>query len=343
MKILICGGGTGGHFFSGVALAEEFLDLNPNAKIVFVGTKNGIEGRTQLSDSRMSLSFISAKGLKGKGISAKILGALYLLLGCIQSFYLLLSKRPQLVMGVGGYASAPTVFMAWLLSPLARWRVAVLDQNSSPGLANKLFAKLGIKAFCAFDVPLFQTVCLPVRKKIRDQALRSRAAVWPPQCLFILGGSQGAHALNQQLKTILPELKSMIPNLRVIHQTGRSDEADLRGFYETQNIEAQVFAFSDQMSQFYDRADLLICRSGAMTIFEVIAFQRPAIFVPFPAAADDHQTKNALAVQQDRWVISEKEISFEKIKSVISSSVPSIPGQKTRPIQTWPEIFKSLA
>ncbi len=344
--VFICGGGTGGHFFSGVALAEKILDFCPDRKIIFVGTSRGIEARFEPTDSRMSKAFIHARGLKGKSVVHQALGVFSMLRGIFDSFFLLVRERPELVVGVGGYASAPTVFAAFLLRPLLCHRVAVLDQNSSVGLANRLFSRLpGIKALCAFTVPGFHRVSLPVRAAIERAAENARAFSWPPQTVLVMGGSQGARGLNRKwVSEILSPLRRAFPNLKFIHQTGEADFYDVKKAYVEAGIEAEVFTFSSAMQTVYDRADLVVCRSGAMTVFEIIAFFRPCVFIPFPNATDDHQYKNAIAVQKTNWVLREENLNWASFEPLLRSSSPSIPSQSSS-ISTraeWKEILRPL-
>ncbi|MDB5038003.1 MAG: UDP-N-acetylglucosamine--N-acetylmuramyl-(pentapeptide) pyrophosphoryl-undecaprenol [Bacteriovoracaceae bacterium] len=340
-EIFICGGGTGGHFFSGVALAEKFLKFYPDFKVTFVGTKNGIEGRTTLSDPRMSIHFIKAKGLKGKGLVSKFVGIFYMAIGFLESCCLLLSRRPKIILGVGGYASAPTVMAAICLRPIGSWSVGILEQNSTPGLANRLFSYF-TRAFSAFQIPRFQLIDLPLRSHTIQIAEKVKPFSWPPKTIFILGGSQGAKKLNAKWREALPTLLKEFPNLEVIHQTGRDEDAVFKEFYRNLNVKAEVFAFSNEMQKFYEQADLLICRSGAMTVFEVIAFRRPAVFVPFPFATDDHQRKNALSVQKEDWVIGENDLNAARLLQILKSKVASVPMAKSEPRETWQAIFSQL-
>jgi UDP-N-acetylglucosamine--N-acetylmuramyl-(pentapeptide) pyrophosphoryl-undecaprenol N-acetylglucosamine transferase len=341
MKIFICGGGTGGHFFSGVALAEEFLKHYPQYHVEFIGTKNGIEGRVTLDDPRMSITFIRAKGLKGKGLLSKIFGIFYLAIGMFESAGLLLKHKPKIVFGVGGYASAPTLFAALALKWLCGWQIAILEQNSKPGLVNRLFSKLGVRAFAAFEIPGFEMVNLPLRSSALQKISTVRSVAWPPKNLLILGGSQGARGLNARWKEIAASLFAKYPGLKVFHQTGREAEEEFRSFYREQKLNAEAFAFSNDMPRYYEMADLLICRSGAMTIFEVMAFKRPAVFVPFPFATDDHQRTNALAVQTPEWVIDEKNFSLSSIEKIFRSE-PKIPARTMRQIRSWDAIFTEM-
>lgn len=338
-RLFVCGGGTGGHFFSGVAVGEKFLDLYPHGEVYFVGTRYGIEARYELKDSRMKKIFILSRGVKGKSLTKKISGLLFIFLGVLQSLWFLIRYRPQIVMGVGGYASAPTVFASIFLRWLFRWKVAVLDQNSSPGLVNKVFSRLPVLAYCAFEFPHFALVDLPLRKSFLDRASKRRSFEWPPKTILIVGGSQGAAGLNERWIKILPELIKAFPGVKFTHQTGKSDEEKVRRAYEGLGLTAEVFAFSDELYRFYDQADLVICRSGAMSVFEVLAFARPAIFVPFPRATDDHQTKNALSVQSPQWVVAESALTWERLKPLLDSRNPSVPNRDSQSLEPWEKIL----
>lgn len=341
MKIFICGGGTGGHFFSGVAIAEEYLLRHPNAEVVFVGTKSGIEGRAKLEDSRMQKRFIPAKGFKRRGVLAQMTALFYLLGGLLMSAVFLLQERPQLVVGVGGYASFPTVFVAVLLKLFFGWKILVVDQNSSPGLANKILRLFPVEAYCGFPAKGFQLVNLPVRERFKAAAAAAESFRWPPERVLILGGSQGARGLNQKWRLILPLLKESGLAIRIVHQTGAADEASMREIYQELGFEAEVFAFSDRLHDYFAKADLVICRAGAMTVFEALAFRRPCIFVPFPGAADDHQLHNALSVQPSSWVIPESDFSWARLEPLMRSQQPSLPSRRSDSVTSWDDVLQA--
>ena len=342
-SIFICGGGTGGHFFSGMALAEKYLQVFPDRQIVFIGTRYGIEARTPLPDARMQIRFIHAKGLKGKGLLSKILGAFFLAAGVFESVLLILKHRPRVVWGVGGYASAPTVAAAVLLKPLLGLKVGVLEQNSLPGMVNRLFSRFPVLALSGFEYPNFQVVDLPLRAHVEERAAQVKPAAWPPQNIFILGGSQGAAGINKAWCELLPELKKKMPSVHVFHQTGAKDKDAVEKAYQSAGISAEVFAFSTDMPLFYEKTDLMVCRSGALTVFEVMAFQRPCVFVPFPKAADDHQRKNALAVQVSDWIIDEKDLNWARLKVLLESQKPAIPKRKTSAHVEWGDILRLMS
>lgn len=339
MKLFVCGGGTGGHFFSGVAVAEKFLKMHPSARVIFVGTPYGIEARTKLDDPRMQVKFVLARGVKGRGVHLKLQALLLMVIGFIQSLYLLLLERPQMVWGVGGYASVPTVLAALFLRPLMRWRVCILEQNSYAGVANRVFLKLGARAFSAFPCAGFELVDLPLRSHYEARATQCRKPEWPPKTVLVIGGSQGASGLNQKWMRVLLNLKTEIPDLRILHQTGAHDFEAIRRIYNDLRMLAEVFAFSNDMPSYYEQADLLICRSGAMTVFEAMLFKRPAIFVPFPKAADDHQRKNALSVQHSEWVVAEEDFDSDHLLRLLRSESPKIPSRASQGQVSWESLL----
>jgi UDP-N-acetylglucosamine--N-acetylmuramyl-(pentapeptide) pyrophosphoryl-undecaprenol N-acetylglucosamine transferase len=339
VEVFICGGGTGGHFFSGVAVAEKFLNLNPTAKVLFVGTRYGIEARTKLSDPRMNISFVAARGVKGRGIISKIFALLMMMGGVFQSFGLLLRHRPKIVIGVGGYASAPTLFAALLLRPLMRWKVLVLEQNSYAGLANRLLAKLGARALAAFECKNFELVDLPLRHFYEERAKVKRKIEWPPKTILVMGGSQGAAGLNQQWTRLLVELKNWNP-IHILHQTGVKDLEVMTRIYRDMRISAEVFSFTEDMPTYLDRADLLICRAGAMTVFEAILFEKPSIFIPFPKATDDHQKRNALSVQDSQWILDEIDFDWRHVFPLLQSSSPKVPHRSRAGLVSWNQLLK---
>jgi UDP-N-acetylglucosamine--N-acetylmuramyl-(pentapeptide) pyrophosphoryl-undecaprenol N-acetylglucosamine transferase len=341
MNIFICGGGTGGHFFSGVALAEKMLSLYPEARVIFVGTAQGIEARTKLTDPRMHQVFVRSAGLKGKSFKARLSGLLSMARGVLESFGLLLRYRPRWVIGVGGYASAPCLLAALSLRWLFRWRMFLLDQNSVPGATNRLFVRLSVPGFCAFEAPLFRVVDLPLRSDFVRLAKDARPFTWPPKRVLVMGGSQGARGLNDLWLQTWPRLKKEFPELTVTHQTGSADEVRVSEFYRARGEQAAVFAFTQDLPRHLAEADLVVCRAGAMSVFEVMAFERPALFVPFPAAADQHQLKNALAIQNSEWVMEEKAWNVDAIVELMKRRNPAVPRRQSQDVfvESWDRLL----
>jgi len=302
MRLIIAGGGTGGHLFPGIAVAEEFLSRDPDNQVLFVGSSQGIEART-IPRLGYQLELISAAGIKGKGSLAKMKGAAMLLYGYAQSRTILRDYQPDLVMGVGGYASLPMVLAARGLQ-VPRF---VHEQNALPGMSNKLLAKVADRVFISLDeaakyFPPHKTVLTgnPLRRQILEQ-LDGRSDQDPGAAqsfhLFVFGGSQGAHALNVALPEALAQLDDTHrKRLNVTHQTGEKDYDEVCRAYQAIGVAADVRPFIDDMASQYRRASLIVCRAGATTIAEVTALGKACLFIPFPYATDDHQRKNAEAL-----------------------------------------------
>lgn len=305
MRLIIAGGGTGGHLFPGIAVAEEFLRRDPDNQVLFVGSSQGIEART-IPRLGYPLELISAAGIKGKGSLAKLKGAALLLYGYAQSREILKNYQPDLVMGVGGYASLPMVMAARGME-IPR---CVHEQNALPGMSNKLLAKVANRVFISLKesarfFPAQKTVLTgnPLRRQILDSLLSPEPEVTVPKdsqrpfTLFVFGGSQGAHALNVAVPEAISQLdQEHKQRLRIVHQTGEKDYHAVCTAYQAAGSAAEVQPFIDNMAAMYRRADLIICRAGATTIAEVTALGKACLFVPFPHATDDHQRKNAEAL-----------------------------------------------
>jgi UDP-N-acetylglucosamine--N-acetylmuramyl-(pentapeptide) pyrophosphoryl-undecaprenol N-acetylglucosamine transferase len=302
MKILIAGGGTGGHLFPALAVAEVFRERDPASQVLFVGSRRGLESSV-LGREGYELKTIEAAGFKGKRLVGKLVSLLALPQSLAQSFRLLRSFRPDLVLGFGGYASGPVVLTAWA----AGYRTAIHEQNAFPGLSNRLLGRFADRVFLSFEgsarhFPRAKTFVTgnPVRKRIwrentaavvRTEGRRLDSA--RKFTLFIFGGSQGAHRLNQAMGESLPHLGDLAGQIRIIHQTGDRDYEEVRRIYERKGLDARVYRFIQDMDRAYGEADLVLCRAGATTLFELMAMGKPAILVPYPYAANDHQTLNA--------------------------------------------------
>ena len=298
MKILIAGGGTGGHLFPALAVAEAFREKDPGSRIIFVGSRRGMESKV-VDREGYELKTIEAAALKGRGLGGKLTGLMALPKSLGQSWKLLRSVRPDMVLGVGGYASGAVVLTAWAMG----CKTAIHEQNSFPGLSNRILGRFVDRIFISFEnsaahFPRQKTVLTgnPVRKRLRQGFPAARQPGRGEFTLFIFGGSQGAHRLNQAMEESLPHFRDLKGKMRIIHQTGDLDYDYVRGFYEREGVAAGVHRFIHDMDQAYGAADLILCRAGATTLFELMAVGKPAILVPYPYAANDHQTLNARAL-----------------------------------------------
>jgi UDP-N-acetylglucosamine--N-acetylmuramyl-(pentapeptide) pyrophosphoryl-undecaprenol N-acetylglucosamine transferase len=297
MKLLIAGGGTGGHLFPGIALAEEFTTRHPGNAVLFVGTPRGLEARV-VPGAGFSLETISARGLKGKRLGDFLLGLLALPRAFVESWRILSRFRPDVVVGVGGYASGPVVLTAWL----RRIPTAVQEQNALPGFTNRVLAHFVQAVFIAFEEarPAFpprktHLVGNPVRRKLLDNYLRSKTAHDRFEVL-VLGGSLGAHGLNTRVLEALAFLTDLRDAIDFVHQTGQRDLEAARTAYAALGFRAEGVDFIEDMSAAYARASLVVCRAGATTVAELAICKKASVLVPFPGATDDHQAVNARAL-----------------------------------------------
>jgi UDP-N-acetylglucosamine--N-acetylmuramyl-(pentapeptide) pyrophosphoryl-undecaprenol N-acetylglucosamine transferase len=310
--ILIMAGGTGGHVFPGLAVAEFFRQQG--WRVVWLGTHTGMEAKL-VAQRGYDMAWVSFSGVRGKGALRLLLLPLQLLLAFWQSARAIFSHRPDVVLGMGGYGAFPGGMMASLLNkPLV-----IHEQNSVAGLTNKVLAKLADKVLVAF--PDAFGVVKPANQIFTGNPVRSDiAAVAPPEArygsrtgrlrLLVLGGSLGAQVLNE----ILPQALALLsPEERplVTHQSGAQHFAALKQEYARVGVEARVEAFIENMAQCYAESDLAICRAGALTIAEIAAAGIASILVPYPHAVDDHQTHNArfLADRGAAWLLPQSALN----------------------------------
>jgi UDP-N-acetylglucosamine--N-acetylmuramyl-(pentapeptide) pyrophosphoryl-undecaprenol N-acetylglucosamine transferase len=296
VKVLIAGGGTGGHLYPGIALAEEVVTRHHANQVVFVGTERGLEARV-VPAAGYKLETIRAQGLKGKGLVGLFKGLFALPVAFIESIRILQRHKPDVVVGVGGYSSGPVVLAAALMGI----PTAVQEQNALPGLTNKLLGRVVRVVFTAFEEarPFFpsrkvQLVGNPIRRKLMENFLRSRM-VHDKFSLLVFGGSLGARGINQRMIDALDHLQDLKDQLHIVHQTGKNDLETVRKGYADKGFEAQaqVVEFIEDMSSAYARAELVVCRAGATTLSELTVAKKASILIPFPFATDNHQEVNA--------------------------------------------------
>ncbi len=296
LRIVIAGGGTGGHLFPALSVARELQRRHPSADIAFVGSKRGLEQQL-VPQAGFPLFTLSLSGLKGAGFTAKVRGAVAAGWAVFRSAIWMLRQRPRLAIGVGGFASGPAVVAAKVLGV----RTMVLEQNHYPGATNRWLARR------------VDAVCLPSdeasrhiggRKFVTGNPVRPEffeigaAPGGQSLSLLVFGGSRGARSINRAMTDALPDLSRLETPPRIVHQTGPSDEEALRAAYrEYAEGRGEARTFLDDMAQRLESADLVICRAGASTIAELAAAGRPAVLIPYPFAADDHQTRNARALE----------------------------------------------
>lgn len=297
MRVLIVGGGTGGHLFPAIALAEAFIKKDPGNLVRFVVTRRPLDAEV-LGKRGFSFRVLKVEGIKGRGAAGKIRSMALLPRAFKESLDMLEEIRPEVVLGVGGYVTGPMVLAAW-------WKgipCAIQEQNSIPGLTNRILGKVADRIFLAFDD---QGSYFPKRKsRLTGNPIREELTAVPgPQAsnagsltLLILGGSQGAHRINQTVVGALDELRSFQEALYFIHQTGEKDETEVALAYQEKGFGHRVQAFFSDMVSAYGQADMIIGRAGAMTISEITAQGKPSLLIPFPFAANNHQEHNAQAL-----------------------------------------------
>ena len=304
MNIVIAGGGTGGHLFPGIAVYEKLKSIDPNIKVYFIGTERGIENRLK-DDYNFELFTINVKGFSGKSFMNKIQSVKGLFKAAKDISAIYDRVKPEFVLGLGGYIS----FMPLVMAKLKGIRSGVMEQNAVPGLSNKLLGLLGVTIFASFEetkkyLPFSNVIVTgnPVRKNILDLAGNARREAYKDEAekdfsLFIFGGSQGASSLNKAVMSMLPLLsKDILGSLTIFHQTGDKDYELVKGFYNGGGIPVkkfEIFPFTKNIEHYYAGSDIVISRSGAGTLSELIALRKPAILVPYPYAAKNHQEKNA--------------------------------------------------
>lgn len=292
MKIMIAAGGTGGHVYPALAVAKVLMQRGH--EVVWMGTPDSFEARV-VPQHGIAMELVRVKGLRGKGVIKLLTAPLTLARAMLDAVRVLRRVRPNLVLGMGGFAAGPGGLAAWLF----RRPLVIHEQNAAPGLTNRLLARIASKVLQAFPGTFDKfgfknaiTVGNPVRTGFAElpaPALRLSERDAVPR-LLVLGGSQGARALNELVPAALALLPEG-PRPRVRHQAGRTLDV-ARAAYAKAGIEGDVTAFIDDMPAAYDWADLVICRSGASTVAELAAAGSAALLVPFPHAVDDHQTRN---------------------------------------------------
>jgi len=307
--VVISGGGTGGHLFPALAVGRRLQEQNPAIRLTYIGGHRPLEkdlmGRYGAHFIPMRIEGIKGRGLKGLRTMALLPFAF------IRSFFLLARFRPGLVIGVGGYSAGPVVLAASLL----RIPTLILEQNSTPGLTNRLLIRWAKKAVVAFESSLayFKGKGVFLGNPVREEFYRLRTKPRTPNLtLLVFGGSQGSRVLNEAMLAALPFLKPERDNLCLFHQTGKAEFDRVKEAY-TQNgfPDAEVAPFFFDMAGYFEKSDLVISRAGATTIAELIVAQKAALLIPFALASEDHQAKNAaeLARVDGAEVILEKDLT----------------------------------
>lgn len=310
MRVILAGGGTGGHVIPALAIAHE-LKNDYDAEVIFIGTARGIENRL-VPAAGFPLQLIQVGALNRVSLATRLKTAMGLPAAVWEARRMLGEFQPDVVIGVGGYASGP----AMLAAIVKGTPTLAFEPNVVPGFANRVVARWVSAAAVHFEETAeyfrnAQVTGVPVRKAFFD--ITDRRNDSGPPTLLVFGGSQGAHAINQAVIQCLPELVAQVPEIHIIHQTGERDYNDARTAYDQARISAEVQPFFNDMPGVFARADLLLCRSGASTVAEITAAGKPAIFVPFPRAADDHQRVNAQALERAGAAVVLEETQLDQV------------------------------
>ncbi|HUR98508.1 MAG TPA: undecaprenyldiphospho-muramoylpentapeptide beta-N-acetylglucosaminyltransferase [Pyrinomonadaceae bacterium] len=322
MKVLIAAGGTGGHIYPGIAVAKEIMRRDGESQVLFVGTAHGLETRI-VPENGFKLSLINSAGLKNVGFVGKLKGLAVLPKSFIEARGLLKEFSPDVVVGAGGYVSGPVLMMASMM----RIPTLVMDSNALPGFTNRRLAMFVDKAALTFEeaLPFFGKKGVvtgnPVRKEFFEIAEPESSEKVK---LLIFGGSQGARAINDAMIEAVPKLGLGADNVEITHQTGESEFERIREAYDRAGWQsADVRRYISDMVSEFAKSDLIISRAGATTCAELAAAGKASIMVPLPTAADDHQRKNAEAMQRAgaSRMILQKDLSGEVLAKEISSLI----------------------
>ncbi|RME15401.1 MAG: undecaprenyldiphospho-muramoylpentapeptide beta-N-acetylglucosaminyltransferase [Bdellovibrio sp.] len=319
LSVVIAGGGTGGHVYPALAIAQALKQKSPHTKIYFIGSPKGLEARV-IPEAGFPLKLISiGRFNRNVALKERIKTFFQIPWAVVSSLVFLLKVRPSIVFGVGGYVSAPPLIAAILL----RKKVFIWEPNAFPGMVNRRLAPFVTKVLFVMDGALkymkskrVQKVGVPVRQEIEALFREDYKPRIPPLHFFVFGGSQGAHAINKAIVECFQQYP--LESVKLIHQTGQKDYDWVLESYkelDPQQERLKCFAFVKDMDEKYRWSHLVMCRSGIGSVFEILATGRPAILVPYPYAADNHQQKNAeeLEAKGAAWVLLEKDLSPEKI------------------------------
>ena len=315
--MIVAGGGTGGHLFPGIAVAET-LAAPGGATILFVGSAYGIEATT-VPRTQFPFRSLAIRAMRGRGVRGALMFLAQLPAALLTAWRIIGSFRPNLVLGLGGYGSVPVIIGAWL----RRVPCVLLEQNVHPGMANRVLAHLARRVCTNFagSVRFF-----PAGKAVQTgNPVRHLSATTAPSAdhftLFVFGGSQGASSINRAAVEAVRMLSGKLPGLQMIHQTGAADAQSVRQRYDAMGVAADVVPFIEDMGAAYGRANLIVCRAGATTLAEITLLGKPSVLIPYPFAADDHQRVNAevLAQRGAAAIIADAELTGEKLAACVLS------------------------
>jgi len=317
--LMIMAGGTGGHVYPAMAVADHLHAQGWN--IVWLATEGGMENRL-IAGKPYEVAVIRMRGVRGKGLLRKLAAPFQVLFACGQSFSVMRRHRPDVVLGMGGFAAFPGGLMAWMM----RRPLVIHEQNSVAGLTNRVLSRFATRVLAAFPSAFGDQAALvgnPVRADIAavvEPAARFAGRSGPLRVL-VVGGSLGAQALNDTVPKALALLPQEARPL-VVHQAGEKHIAELEANYREAGVQAETKAFIDNMAAQYGEADLVICRAGALTVAELAAVGVASVLVPFPHAVDDHQTGNAryLADHGAAWLVQQRDLTPEGLAGMLRNA-----------------------
>jgi UDP-N-acetylglucosamine--N-acetylmuramyl-(pentapeptide) pyrophosphoryl-undecaprenol N-acetylglucosamine transferase len=324
MKVLIAAGGTGGHIYPGIAVANEIMRRDAESEVLFVGTARGLEKKI-VPENGFQLSLINSAGLKNVGLVGKIKGLSVLPRSFVEARRIIRQFRPHVVVGAGGYVSGPVLLMSAIMGV----PTLVMDSNALPGFTNRQLARFVDKAALTFNESLTffgkkgVVTGNPVRTEFFEIPKKARSDEFH---ILIFGGSQGARPINNAMADTLERLGKYEGSLSITHQTGESDHEKIRSAYaESKFANADVRPFISDIFVEFGKADLLICRAGATTCAEIAAAGKAAMMIPFPGAADNHQQKNAEAFENAgaARMILQRDLSAERLAEEIEKLIES--------------------
>jgi UDP-N-acetylglucosamine--N-acetylmuramyl-(pentapeptide) pyrophosphoryl-undecaprenol N-acetylglucosamine transferase len=318
MRVILAGGGTGGHLFPGLAVAREFQRRDAMTEILFIGTNQGIEARV-LPQEGFRLELLPVRGIKGRGLRGAVEALYGVPASLLRSLRIIRHFQPQFIIGLGGYASGPFL----LAGKLKGIRCAIMEQNLRPGFTNKILARLADRVFTSYpeSAGFFPGAHVletgnPVRWRKLPEVKKNEKFT-----LLIFGGSLGAHRINTAVVDALKKLTDMASQVRITHQTGQADFSMVKNAYASLPFESEITPFIERMDEAYAAADLVLCRAGATTVAELTAYGKAAILVPYPYAIYDHQRANAQALEHRgaAEMILDQDLSGDTLEARIRS------------------------
>lgn len=335
MRIIVTGGGTGGHVFPAIEIAKEFVRQDPKIKVVYIGNKGGLEER-KASEAGLEFYGLKTKKLVGQGLITKFFSLISLSLGIAQCLFIFMKKRPQAILGVGGYVSAPATIAGFCLG-IPRF---IAEQNVVPGFANQALGKISNRIFISFEessrfFPSNRSILTgnPVRQEFFG---RENVTSQGPLRILVTGGSAGAIFINEEVPKAISLAKELCPELKITHQTGKEKLSDVSERYQKYQIDAKVVPFIEDMAEAFKNHDLIISRAGATVIFEIMASGMAAILIPY-RFANGHQKANAQALTKKgaALMFEEKEAFASSLSQAIKElyqnrDMLTLMGQKAK-------------